>query len=47
MAALGMMAEAANARLLHERVESVREQLAQLQNQVERYDAVAETLTKL
>nr|KAE8947217.1 hypothetical protein PF009_g3153 [Phytophthora fragariae] len=47
MAALGMMAEAANARLLHERVESVREQLAQLQNQVERYDAVAETLTEL
>ncbi|KAE9261591.1 hypothetical protein PF008_g32808 [Phytophthora fragariae] len=42
-----MMAEAANARLLHERVESVREQLAQLQNQVERYDAVAETLTEL
>ncbi|KAE9280521.1 hypothetical protein PF001_g24194 [Phytophthora fragariae] len=47
MAALGMMAEAANARLLHERVESIREQLAQLQNQVERYDAVAETLTEL
>ncbi|KAE9114254.1 hypothetical protein PF010_g9770 [Phytophthora fragariae] len=47
MAALGMMAEAANARLLHERVEGVREQLAQLQNQEERYDAVAETLNEL
>lgn len=47
MAALGVMAEAANARLLQERVESVREQLAQLQAQVERYDAVADTLAEL
>ncbi|KAE9126454.1 hypothetical protein PF010_g5257 [Phytophthora fragariae] len=47
MAALGVMAEAANARLLQERVEIVREQLAQLQDQVERYYAVADTLTEL
>ncbi|KAG6617367.1 prefoldin, alpha subunit [Phytophthora cinnamomi] len=47
MAALGVMAEAANARLLQERVESVRDSLAQLQAQVERYDAVRDTLEEL
>lgn len=47
MAALGVMAEAANARLLQERIESVREQLSQLQDQVDRFDAVADTLTEL
>ncbi|CAH0475048.1 unnamed protein product [Peronospora belbahrii] len=47
MAALGMRAEAANARLLQERIEVVREQLVELQDQVTRYDAVAETLTEL
>ncbi|ETO75856.1 prefoldin, alpha subunit [Phytophthora nicotianae P1976] len=47
MAALGVMAEAANARLLQERIESVREQVTQLQDQVDRFDAVADTLTEL
>ncbi|KAF4322864.1 hypothetical protein JM18_000683 [Phytophthora kernoviae] len=47
MAALGMMAEAANARLLQERIETTREQLAKLQDQVDRYDAVTSTLTEL
>ncbi|POM74383.1 Prefoldin, alpha subunit [Phytophthora palmivora] len=42
-----MMAEAANARLLQERIESVREQLTELQNQVDRYDEVANTLVEL
>uniref|UniRef100_H3GLH4 Uncharacterized protein n=1 Tax=Phytophthora ramorum TaxID=164328 RepID=H3GLH4_PHYRM len=63
MAAQGMMAEAANARLLQEylhlfdrvfplvarlqRIESVREQVAQLLDQVQRFDAVADTLMEL
>ncbi|KAG6954168.1 hypothetical protein JG688_00012486 [Phytophthora aleatoria] len=47
MAALGVMAEAANARLLQERIESVREKLTQMQDQVDRFDAVADTLTEL
>ncbi|KAL3663068.1 hypothetical protein V7S43_012008 [Phytophthora oleae] len=47
MAALGVMAEAANARILQERIESVREQLTQLQDQVDRFDSVADTLTEL
>ncbi|KAL4163108.1 hypothetical protein KRP22_015220 [Phytophthora ramorum] len=42
-----MMAEAANARLLQERIESVREQVAQLLDQVQRFDAVADTLMEL
>ncbi|KAG7399014.1 uri1, prefoldin-like chaperone [Phytophthora boehmeriae] len=47
MAALGMMAEAANARLLQERIETTREQLGKLQDRVDRYDAVATMLTEL
>ncbi|KAL4141127.1 hypothetical protein PRNP1_014249 [Phytophthora ramorum] len=47
MAAQGMVAEAANARLLQERIESVREQVAQLLDQVQRFDAVADTLMEL
>ncbi|KAG7384142.1 uri1, prefoldin-like chaperone [Phytophthora pseudosyringae] len=47
MAALGMMAEAANARMLQERVEIVREQLTRLQDQENRLDAVAATLAEL
>lgn len=47
MATLGVMAEAANARILQERIESVREQLSKLQDQVDSFDSVAETLTEL
>uniref|UniRef100_M4BLV7 Uncharacterized protein n=1 Tax=Hyaloperonospora arabidopsidis (strain Emoy2) TaxID=559515 RepID=M4BLV7_HYAAE len=42
-----MTAGAVHARLLQERIESVREQLTQLQDQVDRYETVAKTLTEL
>ncbi|CAI5742851.1 unnamed protein product [Hyaloperonospora brassicae] len=38
---------AGHVRVLQERIESVREQLCQLQDQVDRYDSVAKTLTEL
>uniref|UniRef100_A0AAV1VP97 Uncharacterized protein n=1 Tax=Peronospora matthiolae TaxID=2874970 RepID=A0AAV1VP97_9STRA len=42
-----MTAGTVHARLLQERIESVREQLTELQDQVDRYETVAKTLTEL
>ncbi|CAH0490083.1 unnamed protein product [Peronospora farinosa] len=47
MAALGMVAEAANTRLLQEHIDTIRNQLTKLQDQVDRYNTVAETLMEL
>ncbi|CAI5741469.1 unnamed protein product [Peronospora destructor] len=47
MAALGMVEETAIARLLQEHIDTIRNQLTEVQEQVDRYDTVAQTLLEL